>query len=150
MVFDSLENAKLYYGLSERIEKALKFLSENDFTKMEEGKVEIDGDNIYAMVVKYKTKEPSEGRWENHRKYIDVQYLASGSEVIGFVNEDYLDIDTEYNEENDIQFFKGDGDYVQLNEQEFVILYPQDAHMPQLAVEESEEVLKVVIKVKVD
>ena len=149
MVFDALYNADLYYGLSERIKKAFQFLEENDLENLQPGKIEIDGDNIFAQVHKYKTKDISEGKWESHRKYLDIQYMIKGSESFGFVNIDYLEVAEEYNEENDIEFLRGEGDYLQLNDEEFVIVFPSDAHMPGIAVEEKEEVMKIVIKVAI-
>lgn len=49
MVTDNIKNADLYYGMGERIKKALEFLKETDFSKMEPGKYEIDGSNVYAL-----------------------------------------------------------------------------------------------------
>ena len=147
MVSDSIENAHLYYNLSPRIEEALKFLETTDFTDAEEGRIDIDGDNIYALVQRYNTKPEDEGKWEAHRKYTDIQMVVEGSESVCVVNVDYLDIIQEYNIEKDVEFYEGDGDFLQLNEGEFVILFPHDAHMPGIEVEESDKVLKVVIKV---
>lgn len=150
MVFDSIENAHLYYGLGERIEKALKFLEEMDFTEALPSRVDINGDNVYALIQDYNTKDPETGKWESHKKFIDIQFVISGSEDFGVVNYEYLDITEPYNEERDVAFYEGDGDFVQLHDGEFVILFPHDAHMPGLAIEESEKVRKVVIKVAVD
>lgn len=149
MIFDVLYNADLYYGLDEKIKKALQFLQDTELENLEPGRIEIDGDDIFALVQKYTTKDFSDGKWEAHRKYIDIQYMVSGSESFGVVNIDYLESKAEYDEENDIEFFDGDGDYLQLNDDEFVILFPGDAHMPGIAVEEKEEVFKVVIKVAI-
>ncbi|MBN1302635.1 MAG: YhcH/YjgK/YiaL family protein [Melioribacteraceae bacterium] len=147
MIFDSIENAHLYYGVNAGIKKALEFLVQLDFTECEPGRIDIDGDNIFALVSRYSTKHESEVKWEAHRKYIDVQFVASGTENVGFINVDYLDVAQEYDAKKDVEFYDGEGDYLQLNEDEFMIFFPHDAHMPGIEVEESEEVLKVVIKV---
>ena len=52
MVYDSIENAEIYFGLGERIKKALEFLRDTDFENIEPGKIEIDGENIFAIVAK--------------------------------------------------------------------------------------------------
>ena len=147
MVYDSIQNAEIYFGLGERVQKALEFLRDTDFENMEPGKIEIDGDNIFAIVAKYETKPTEEGKWEAHRKYLDIQYMVKGIEDFGFVNIDFLDPNDDYNEEKDIEFFKGGGDYLQFSEDDFLILYPQDVHMPGLIAEEKEEVLKIIVKV---
>jgi len=148
MIFDALYNADLYYGLGERIEKALMFLQDTELENLQPGRIDIDGDNIFALVQKYDTKDITEGKWEAHRKYLDIQYMVHGSESFGFVNIDYLEPTEEYNDEKDIEFLKGEGDFLQLNDEEFAIVFPSDAHMPGIAVEEKNEVFKIVIKVK--
>lgn len=149
MIFDSIENSGLYFGLGEKFQKALEFLKNTDFENLPLDKIEIDGDNVFALPQKYVTKNESEGKWESHRKFIDIQYVVSGSENIGFVFEDYLDELEPYNEERDVEFFSGDGDYVQINEGEFAVFFPDDAHKPGLKVSENEEVFKIVVKVKI-
>jgi len=150
MIYDLIENAHLYYKLGDKFEKALKFLNDTDFDSVEPGRIDIDGDNIFALVQEYNTKDPEEGKWEAHRKYIDIQFVHSGGEDFGFVNVDYLESAGEYNAENDVEFFNGDGDFLQIHDDEFIILFPQDAHMPGLSIEDSEKIKKVVIKVLAD
>ena len=150
MIFDSLKNASIYYPLSDRIKTALQFLEDIDPDNLKEGKIEIDGENIFALVQKYKTKDSDTINWESHRKYIDIQYMVEGSEDFGFVNCDYLNSIVDYDEEKDCELYEGEGDYPQLNDDEFIILFPEDVHKPGLKIEKSESVLKIVVKVKVD
>lgn len=149
MIFDSIDNAELYSGLGEKFQKAFEFLKITDLEDLPLEKIQIDGDDIFAIPQKYSTKEESEGKWEAHRKYIDIQYLVSGSENIGFVLADYLEELEPYDEEKDVEFFSGEGDYVQIHEGEFAVFFPNDAHKPGLKIESTEEVFKVVIKIKV-
>lgn len=148
MIFDSIENAKLYYGIGERFAKAFEFLKNEDLENLPIEKIEIDGENIFALPQKYLTKNENEGKWESHRKYADIQYIVSGSENIGFVLEDYLEDLEAYDEEKDVEFFSGEGDYIQINDGEFAVFFPDDAHKPGLKVGEQEEIHKIVIKVK--
>jgi len=149
MIFDSIENAEMYYGLNGRIKTAFEFIKKTNFETLNEERVEIDGDNIFAMIQKYKTRNSEDAKWEAHRKYIDIQFMVSGAENMGFVLQDYLEIIEEYNPEKDVEFLDGLGDYVQVNENEFVIFFPDDAHMPGLKIKENEMVHKVVVKVKI-
>ena len=134
MIFDAIENAERYYGLGDKFQKAFDFLKNADFSSIDKDLIEIDGKNIYAMIQKYDTRKPKDAKWETHQKYIDLQYMISGAENIGFVLSDYLDITEEYDEVKDFEFLDGMGDYVQLNEGEFVIFFPTDAHMPRLKI----------------
>lgn len=149
MIFDSIENAEMYYGLNSRIKTAFEFIKKTNFETLNEERVEIDGDNIFAMIQKYKTRNSEDAKWEAHRKYIDIQFMVTGAENMGFVLQDYLEIIEEYNPEKDVEFLEGLGDYVQVNENEFVIFFPDDAHMPGLKIKENEMVHKVVVKVKI-
>ena len=150
MIFDSIENRELYSGLGEKFKTAFDFLKSTDFTLLEDGKIELDGENIFAIVQTYKTKNTEDAKWESHRKYVDIQYMISGAENMGFVLNDYLEITDEYNSEDDIEFLKGLGDFVQVNEGEFTIFFPDDAHMPGIKIKENEEIRKVVVKVRMD
>ncbi len=150
MIFDSIENRSLYSSISPRIRKALDYLSETDFTVMEQGRYDIDNDNIFALVQKYSSIPGEDGKWECHRKYIDIQYIVEGIETMGFRNINGMENITEYDSEKDIQFLKGEGDYVTVVSGFFGIFFPDDAHMPKLAPHDiSGDVKKVVIKIKI-
>jgi YhcH/YjgK/YiaL family protein len=149
MIIDSLENINLYKGLGTRINNALEYLKSTDFEKLENGKYEIDGNDVYAAVSRYKSKPVEEGKWEAHKDYIDVQFIASGTELIGYSFLNKMKAKTEYNPEKDVQFFEGSGQLTKVEKNTFVILFPSDAHMPGIKVNEPEDVIKVVVKVKI-
>ena len=150
MVFDRLKNANNYFQLGEKIAKALQYLSQTDFTNMEPGKYEIDGENIFALVQTYNTKPYSAGKWEAHKKYLDIQYIVSGKEKIGFTETTKVIVMEEYNEENDYTIFKGEGNFLIADEGHFAIFFPSDVHMPGMAINIPKEVRKVVVKVRTD
>jgi len=56
MIIDKLCNAGQYYGFSQRVEKALKYLEQTDLEQIEIGKYEIEGKNIFAIVSEYGTR----------------------------------------------------------------------------------------------
>jgi len=115
-----------------------------------DGRYEIRGDEIFAVVARYKTKPRSEGRWEAHRKYIDIQFPAAGRELIGVTAADKLTVADAYNAESDIMFFDdSEGDFITLAEDKFVLLFPQDAHMPCITANTPSDVIKVVVKIMV-
>jgi YhcH/YjgK/YiaL family protein len=151
MIFDTITNRNTYYGISPRIKKALEYLAKTDFTKLEPGRFDIDGDNIFALVQKYDSIPKEQGKWECHRNYIDIQFIAAGIELIGFQNIDTMQVSEKYNPEKDVAFLSGIGDFVSLNKNSFAFFFPQDAHMPKIAPGNTPgKVLKVVIKIKVD
>lgn len=149
MIIDHIDNAAIYDGVAPRLTAALAYLRDTDFAGMELGRYDIDGDAIYAMVQAYTTKDVSKGMWEAHRRYIDVQYVVSGNERMGYANLDGLTVSKAYEEEDDYLLLEGDGDFLTMPAGTFIILGPQDAHMPQIAAGTPCEVSKVVVKVAV-
>lgn len=149
MIIDKLSNSRLYSGLSEGIEKAFNYLQDTNFNEVTPGKYKIDGDKVFAIVAEYQTKDESEGKPESHKKYIDVQYVAKGSELIGYTPLGDQEIISDYNEENDITFYKSETSFIRIDEGMFAIFFPDDVHLPGIAVDKKSFVKKVVVKVMV-
>lgn len=150
MIIDVLENANLYREVNSKFKKAFNFLKNMDLLKLDIGKYEIEGTNIYAIVDNYFTRSKEEGLWEAHRRYIDIQFVVKNKEQMGYASLGQMQNCTEYDQEKDILFFKGTGSYFIMPAGTFVILTPQDVHMPGIAIEKSEAVKKIVIKVLVN
>ena len=148
MIVDVLDNAHLYYGLNKRLEKAFEYINSVDFMKLPCGRYEIDNDNIYVNVEEYLTK--TESRPEYHKKYIDIQFVVSGEEKIGYCPLSEVNINEPFNEEKDIGFGSGKVSYIKMTKDLFMILMPQDAHQPCMAVNDPLKVKKIVVKVKID
>src|ERR1035437_2969635 len=151
MISDNIKNRNSYTALSQRIKTSLDYLSETDFSHMQPGRYELDGSNLFVLVQEYDSLQKEQGKWECHKKYIDIQYIAGGVEQIGFANIDNMKVTTEYNPEKDVAFLSGEGDYVTLKKGSYGIFFPQDAHQPKIALAgKATPVKKVVIKIKVD
>lgn len=141
-------NAGFYAPLGARIEQALDWLLRTDPGVLAAGRVEIDGDRVYALVSDYTTKNVLEGRWEAHRRYLDLQVVASGTEQIGYAPVTSL-VAGDYIAEKDIVWLEGDGSFVTMQPGQFMLLWPGDAHMPGVAVGAPSPVRKIVVKIAV-
>lgn len=151
MISDTINNRHLYAPISQRIRTALDYLAETDFSVMDPGRYEIDGNNVYVLIQRYDSLPRAQGKWECHKKYIDIQFIADGVEQIGFTNIAGMETVVEYNPEKDIAFLTGKGDYATLAKNSFCIFFPEDAHQPKVAPDDKPgPVRKVVIKIKVD
>jgi YhcH/YjgK/YiaL family protein len=150
MVFDRIENAATYYKLSPRIDTALRFLQREDLKTLTLGRIELDGDRLFALVQEYQTKRPDETFWETHRKYIDVQYIVSGAEGMGYAPKQSMTLKTDYNPERDIFVWTGQGHQLTLSAGTFVIFHLHDAHMGGLIIDQPRLVRKVVLKLAVE
>ncbi|MBO7144872.1 MAG: YhcH/YjgK/YiaL family protein [Salinivirgaceae bacterium] len=146
MIKDSLTNHAKYDSLHPLFAKAFEYLSSADLADYDEGKYPIDGNDMYASVSEYVTK--SEGQLEGHIEYIDIQYIIKGSEIIGYAPKGSQKESIPYSNEHDIAFYEGDYEPVTLNAGEFVILYPDDLHLPCLKNGKPSVVKKVVVKVR--
>jgi len=134
MILDRLENAAMYRPLGKRIAAALDYLRQTDFSKVADGRHELDGDRLYVMVQQYQTRPLAEATWEAHRQYLDVQYVIQGAERIGYAAlRDNVTVQRPYDAEKDVIFFDAAGDFVSLRVGDFVIFSPHDIHAPGLA-----------------
>jgi YhcH/YjgK/YiaL family protein len=147
MIVDSVGNVGLYKGLGGRIARALALLGQTDFRAMEPGKQEVDGTKLFYMVQAYQTKPREKGAWESHRKYIDVQYVVDGIERMGWAPFSQLSVTKPYSADNDAALYSGDGDFIVARAGTFLVLWPDDAHMPGIAVADPVQVRKVVVKI---
>ena len=149
MIFDKLHNSRLYENISPLMKKAFTFLKETDLNKLEPGKHIIDGDDLFAIVMEYDTKDAAGGLLEAHRRYIDVQYMVSGKELMGVAQLSAQVPEKEYDEKDDYVLFKDDMSFVKVESGQFTVFFPNDLHLPCIKVNEAEKVRKVVVKVRV-
>jgi YhcH/YjgK/YiaL family protein len=148
MVKDLLTCATRYYALGPRFVRALNHAVATDYSALPDGTYPVGGDDVRALVQRYTTKPHHEGRWEAHRDHIDLQMVISGEELIGVAPLPRL-IAEPYDAERDLLWLTGEGDRVTLRPGEFMLLWPEDGHMPGLAVAAPVPVLKVVFKIAV-
>lgn len=151
MILDKIGNSEQYFCLNSNLEKAFKFLIDNNFKELSDGKYEIDSDNVYALVQSYTTKSDKENKWEAHQKYIDIQYIARGEEIIYWTPVKELTMNEDCLSEKDVAFYDETHHCSGLNLKEgyFSILFPEDAHKPGCIYSKPMEIKKVVVKVKI-
>lgn len=150
MIFDYIDNIEQYRHVSKNMGKFVDYVKEHDLSRYEAGHYVIDED-VYFDVKKYQTRSPEESGWETHRKYIDIQYILNGIELIGIMPATMMCIKEPYNEIKDKQTYKQveKRSIMRLTDGMFVILFPQDAHQPKMWDENITDNKKVVVKVKI-
>ena len=132
------------------LKKAFAFLHRQDASGLPDGKAEIDGDRVYAIVQHYETIQTGSPKFEFHRKYIDVQLIVSGEETIGWAPAESMTITEAYNADKDICFWKiasGTWTPVRLHAGQLAVLWPEDGHAPKLATAAPSPVMKIVVKI---
>ena len=156
MIFEHKEKLdEIMPYLPIRLAKGLAFLRDTDFSNMEDGRYEIEGNDVYATISTYKTSKKTDLRPEIHFKYIDIQYLIAGKEVICCVPYDKNILPVEKNLEKDIAFFDkniaNEREYILREKQDVIIIFPWETHKPCCFFEShSNKVKKLVIKVKIN
>ncbi len=148
MIIDRIENAALYLPLHLKFKQAFDYIAQIDIYTLPVGRHEVDN-NMYVLVQEYITKPKAEGKWEAHRRYIDLQYVVQGAEGMGYANIHHLQ-QGEYIPEKDFLPLFGEGEQITLRSGCFVLLFPEDAHMPGMALGESEPARKIVVKIAVE
>lgn len=148
MIFGNIKYDKTNSYLKEDIKKCFEYAKENNLINFEKGSHIIDGDNLFVNIVEYDTTVKEERFWEAHRQYLDVHLMLKGEEKIALNFIDNLK-QNEYQEEGD--FLPLDGEAVNsevtLREGDFLICYPEDAHMTALKVKEKSSIKKAIFKV---
>ena len=154
MIRGKIENWEIYAGWGKRLARGLGMLSDGKLGNLAVGWHELGGDRICASVQEYAPKPPANGKWEAHEKHIDIQYMVRGEETMGCTPVAGMKSATQYDTENDIKFLAGElgkGLKIVVKEKDFVIFFPQDAHMPGLASSGNPApVKKIVLKIAVE
>ena len=132
-------------------EAAYRFLSSINPKDCQDGHYDLS-DGVFANIQTYMPKPKSEGTFEAHRKYIDIQYIISGHEIISVESLETMRAGTcirRYGESGDIELYEGNnkGKEYLLGPGDFLILFPKDAHMPGVCEGTPEKVQKAVVKV---
>lgn len=148
MIVDKIEKLKLYKEIPSEV---VQFLSELDINNIKLGK-RVLSDSIYVNIEEYNTKNIEVANFESHDKYIDIQLLLEGSENIYYASRDNLSVKVPYDETRDIAFYSDSIQcypYIKLDGTNFMMIYPHEAHAPQVSSGNlSQKVLKVVVKIK--
>lgn len=148
MILDTLENAARYAELKSGISEAFGFLHQPGLDELPDGRYEIVGNRVFAIINRTQGRRIDEGELEGHRRYIDIQYVISGNEQMGWKSREGLTNSTEYDEEKDLEFFKGAPDsLIRVPPGAFAIFHPTDAHLPLIG---DGPIHKVIIKLAVD
>jgi len=145
MIIDVLSNCEKYISLHKDFKLVFDYIKNHDLSKMECGRHEIRGNEVFFNLQEYETKPVQ--KLEAHKKYIDIQVVAAGNELMGYTNIGNTTLSEAYDEVKDIMFLKGDVDKVSADNKTFIIFYPEDAHMPALAANEPKHVKKAIFKI---
>lgn len=149
VLYGTLKHLDSYQGIHPGVMRGLELLRDTDFSKLEDGRYEVDGDDLFFFIQSYESK-PVNDTPEAHKKYVDIQYLISGQERMGVAPlEDMTEV-VEARPEGDIWLHHGPTDKILVTGDRFAAFWPEDAHAPGIAVDGPEPCRKCVVKVRVN
>ncbi|MBS0661627.1 MAG: YhcH/YjgK/YiaL family protein [Verrucomicrobia bacterium] len=149
MITDTLTLSEIYTPLHPRLAAGFEYLRRLP-ANVADGRYEIDGPDLFALVQSYTTTPAAERKLEHHRKFADVQYLFAGAEIIEYAPLGALEVDRPYDEANDYGLVRDavPNASLVLRPGQWAIFLPQDAHKPGCALGAPAAVRKVVLKVR--
>ena len=142
MIFTTLDHADPFAPVLPGLADAFGWLRSVADTPPPAGRRDIDGDRLFA-VVEHKTPsfvDPADAVWETHRRYADVQFVASGCETHGWLDRAHAPAErAAYDTDRDATFYApppaagGFGPapaWFDLPAGHLVVYLPQDVHSP--------------------
>ncbi len=156
MIFDNIKSFEAYQEiLPSNIYKGLLWIKENADSSLGEGNTPLN-ESDFAIIQSYNTKPLKEGFFENHHRFIDIQYMISGREWIFHAKkgEKWLKNSKEYRNEDDIEFYHPKKEMesttrIMMKQGDFAIFWPGDLHMPCISPKDRENLAtKIVVKIR--
>lgn len=153
MIVAKIKDLARYKGLGTHVDTAIDWLLEGSWERHQgDGRVDIDGDNVFALYQSYESKLPENVRFEAHNAYIDIQLILSGEEEIHVQDRQELEVEQPY--AFDIEFQKIPSDHTAhvcvLTPHTAAVLFPEDAHRPGIRFKgNAVPCRKVVVKVRI-
>ena len=123
--------------------KSLSNIGLDDCNKM------VLDENCFVLEQAYISKNKEDCFFESHKKYIDIQYVFEGEEIMEVENISNLEVTTAYKEDLDYAKYSQskNSSILKIRQNELAIFFPQDAHMPCIKLDEKKKVIKAVFKI---
>ncbi len=156
MIIDNIQNLEKYESMSPLFPYAFKFFRQLMEQGVPDGKYFLsdtkDKNAVYIMIGTKKLAKKEQLCAEAHKKYIDVQIVLLGEEIMCVPSETQPKTFGEYNGEKDCTMYEAvpmDSCHrLNMTEGSFVVFFDGELHIPEAAMsEDSEQVRKAVIKV---
>ncbi|PCF42076.1 YhcH/YjgK/YiaL family protein [Staphylococcus delphini] len=147
MIVAEREDLKRYSAVNPHFSKVVDFLQNTDLTALELGRVEIDGDNVFANCMSYVADGVPGQQFENHQKYIDIHLVLENTEKIAVTSPQFAEQTAAYDEADYFALFKGEQyQLLEMTPSNVLITFEEDLHQPKVHVND-QTVKKLVIKV---
>lgn len=155
MIFGHIDAKETGPAYALPIQEAIRYCRETDVSEMGESRIALKGDAMIALICDRVTEAKEKKLPEVHRRYAELQFMAEGSEQIGYypdlgnnqILQDCLD-------EKDTLYYQENPDagevMLQMTPGTYAIFFPEDVHRPFCQMEKPERVKKIVVKIELD
>lgn len=149
MIYDKKSKISRYLGLSSNLDAAIRFIQTTDLAALPQGRTSIRGDSVFVNRFCYMTAEKAnDSLYEDHAKYMDLHFPLSGSEFIAVEPSANLQ-EVEKRLSEDAVMYSGEVNLsLPVSDQEFLVVYPGEAHLPKLMNHQASSVDKLVFKIR--
>jgi YhcH/YjgK/YiaL family protein len=154
VIVGTLDTVRSQIAQTPNIQAALAYLRKLDPESVQDGRYPVLGEAVFAIIQSYQTQSLADAvEIEGHRKYIDIYRMLAGRERVGWTPLSKLAGLPDYDSQKDVWTKTVDASalsYLTLEPGDAAVLYPEDAHGAQFAVNAPASARKVVMKVAVD
>lgn len=146
MIYGNIAYADRYSSLHPLLPQLFAYVKSHDLLHTPMGKIVLDGDKLFINNLNPECLSEEKQVLEVHRRYIDVHILLEGKERVGWRNtDDCKELAHPYDEAGDFAtFFDKPTTYIDMMPNDFLIVYPEDAHAPIIG---SGKIRKAIAKV---
>ena len=147
MIMDSSARGAVYAALHPAFAKAFAWLRDTDLAGLPDGRIELDGDRLYVLVMTVDGRGRDGAKLEAHRRYIDIQAVVSGEDVMGWSPLAACRQPLPFDATKDVGLFSDvSASWVLVPQGSFALFFPEDVHAPLAG---TGKVKKAVVKVAV-
>jgi YhcH/YjgK/YiaL family protein len=132
VIIDSLDEARRYFPLHPLFSRAFEILERPDLLSLPAGKHPIEGDRLYLVIALEDGAGTERAVLEAHRKYIDIQFVIEGTDMIGWKPvRECTDVRQPYDPSKDVELYGGRPlSWTPVSGSGFAVYFPADAHAP--------------------
>ena len=152
MIIGNIASFERYTALHKNFRAGFDFIKKALKDGLEAGRHEIDGEAIYAMIQEYETREQTQKMLEGHKKYIDLQFIADGTERMEIIDIARAEVIKEYDSQLEAAFFAPKEECTSgiFSAGDFAIFFPEDLHQPGLrSAKDACHVKKIIVKIAI-
>ena len=145
MIMDTIARGAAYAALHPAFAKAFAFLRDTNLAALPDGRLELDGERLFVLVMTLDGRGRDGAKLEVHRRYIDIQVVVTGADVMGWSPIAACREPLPFDEAKDAGLLNDvSASWILVPQGTFTIFFPEDAHAPLAG---TGRVKKAVVKV---